>query len=69
MRSFQLEERIRKVEKEEAGLARAVSRAGGQGVVKKLAEKRRELESLRNEEKRVNGEQARKAERKKMTLF
>jgi hypothetical protein len=69
VRSFQLEERIRKAEKEEVGLARAVSRACGQGAVKRLADKRREIESLRNEEKRVNGEQARKAERKKMTLF
>lgn len=69
MRSFQLEERIKKAEKEEAGLARAVSRGVGQGVVKKLSEKRQEIASLRNEEKRVNGERARKAERKKMTLF
>jgi hypothetical protein len=69
VRGLQLEERIKKAEKEEASLARSASRGGGQTVAKKLADKRKELESLRMEEKRVTGEQARKAERKKMTTF
>jgi len=69
VRGLQLEERIKKAEKDEAGLARAASRGGGQAVAKKLSDKRRELESLRKEEKRVSGERARQTERKKMTIF
>ncbi|XP_065344216.1 zinc finger CCCH-type with G patch domain-containing protein [Cloeon dipterum] len=69
VRGFQLEERIKRAAKEEAHLAQAASRGVGQAVAKKLEAKRQELELLKREEKRVKGEQTRREERKKMSVF